>query len=246
MLRIEIFRRAKKFMAQFDQQPGLSKLEKAIENRGWTIVYYDENGNDVNHVLKKFRCTGVALRADAFVYRNGPAKFIALYDDHSNKSKKRRLFHEWGHVCLQHDFGRLTRRQEADADCFAEYCMNWTKTCQAILLPLAAGIGFLACATGLLLLQATQPQPSIQVVISQLPPAPLRCWKGHAQPPLSMWCLLAAAITWWIALAWLTSPGLWLPPSGMPFNLAMCPAPFAAVLPRLSLLSARSKKAGIS
>ncbi len=171
MLRIEIFRRAKKFMAQFDQQPGLSKLEKAIENRGWTIVYYDENGNDVNHVLKKFRCTGAALRADAFVYRNGPAKFIALYDDHSNKSKKRRLFHEWGHVCLQHDFGRLTWRQEADADCFAEYCMNWTKTCQAILLPLAAGIGFLACATGLLLLQATQPQPSIQVVISQLPVA---------------------------------------------------------------------------
>ena len=169
MLRIEIFRRAKKFMSQFEQLPSLNKLEKAIEQSGWTIIYYDDHGHDPEGILEKFKCREAALRTDAFVYQNGPVKFIALYDDFSKKSKKRRLYHECGHIFLKHEFSRLSEQQEQDAERFADCCMRWKRPGRSAL-PYCVTLLALA-----MLVLIARPFPgqetTIQVVLSPVPPA---------------------------------------------------------------------------
>lgn len=168
MLRIEIFRRARRFMVQFEQQPGLSKLEKAIESMGWTIIYYNEKGIDENRVIEKFKCIDAALTSNAFIYQNSAAKFIALYDDSSNKSKKHRLYHECGHIYLEHDFAKLTPRQERDAQIFASYCLHWTKIWHTITLSASILLSVLLISAIFILSQSAM-SPTIQVVFPQYP-----------------------------------------------------------------------------
>ena len=96
-----------------------------LHSRGWQIVYYGSDGRDQAGILEILGLVRHARRLDSFTYRNAYVNIIAVSNAASAMRRRFLLFHECGHVLLAHDLRYLTGKDEARADIFAQYCLDW-------------------------------------------------------------------------------------------------------------------------
>lgn len=125
----EIKKAAKKFIKKLKGKVDFVSIEEQLKTRGYKVVFFNTPAGDIE--IERYNLWDDTKLTDAFTYKSS-AKFIFINNNCSSEEKLYLLYHETGHVILEHiDYLRLTTRNrillDIEADVFAYNIIHQTK-----------------------------------------------------------------------------------------------------------------------
>ncbi len=125
----EIKKAAKKFIKQLKGKVDFVSIEEQLKLRGYKVVFFNTPAGDIE--IERYNLWEDTKLTDAFTYKSS-AKFIFINNNCSSEEKLYLLYHETGHVILEHiDYLRLTTRNrilmDIEADVFAYNIIHQSK-----------------------------------------------------------------------------------------------------------------------
>ena len=122
---MSVKREAKKFCKIFNNKLNFVAVKHYYEWKGWQIHYF--SGSD--EVIEELGLDENAVYEKGFIYDDGVLKYIFINSNLSECEKRNVIFHEAGHIELNHKFSDLNdEAKEREAQEFASELIKYAST----------------------------------------------------------------------------------------------------------------------
>ena len=119
----------RKFIKNLHKDLSFESVRFYYEKKGWHVIFFTENEQLISRLGLSDRIT-----EKGFIYSNEFKKYIFINANLSAKEKRNAIFHEAGHIELNHDFSDLcSEAKEREAQEFANELIKYANPKQKTL-----------------------------------------------------------------------------------------------------------------
>lgn len=129
---------AKKFLRKINRNLDFLTVKQYYEKNGWKIHYFSESDS----IIEELELQEKAQREKGFIYNEGNIKYIFINVNLSEREKRDVIFHEAGHIELNHEYSDLNnnaieRQANEFANILIDFCSNNTHNNKTVIVLLS-------------------------------------------------------------------------------------------------------------